>query len=179
MKAIVIYKSKYGASKAYANEIAKVLECDIKNYKDTDISELEKSYDTIIYGGGLYAEIIAGVTLITKNLEKLKNKNLIVFTTGLTPVDYRDYYDKLVIGKNFKGDARDKIKIFNFPGKMIIDELSIPHKIAIKGLKKIMSEKENPTEAEKLLLELCDKSGDFTDMNAVDTLTKYVKNLNL
>ena len=68
-----------------------------------------------------------------------------------------------------------QIKIFNFLGKMIIDELSIVHKTAIKTLKKIMSGKENPTEMEKLLVELCDSDGDFTDKNAISELIAYVK----
>lgn len=43
------------------------------------------TYDTVIYGGGLYASGINGVKLITKNLDKLKNKKVIVFATGATP----------------------------------------------------------------------------------------------
>ena len=40
----------------------------------TDITK----YDTIIYGGGLYAEVINGVTLITKNNDKLKDKKILL-----------------------------------------------------------------------------------------------------
>ena len=85
------------------------------------------------------------------------------------------YYDKIVVEKNFKAEMTDKIKVFNFFGKMIIEELSLPHKAAIKALKKIMSGKENPTEMEKLLIKLCDESGDFTDKNAINDLVAYVK----
>lgn len=60
-------------------------------------------------------------------------------------------------------------------GKMIIDELSLPHKIAIKSLKKLMSSKENPTEMEKLLIELCDADGDFSDKNSIVPLIDYIK----
>ncbi|MBQ4109962.1 MAG: flavodoxin [Clostridia bacterium] len=174
MKPIIIYKSKYGSTRAYAEWIAEELNCrvtDVKNIKISDLAE----YDTVIYGGGLYAEVIAGVTFITKNFEKLKNKKLIVFTTGLTPADCREYYDKMVVEKNFKPEMADKIKIFNFLGKMIIEELSLPHRTAIKALKKIMSGKENPTEMEKLLIKLCDESGDFTDKNAINDLVAYAK----
>ena len=58
---------------------------------------------------------------------------------------------------------------------MILDELSLPHKTAIKALKKIMSGKENPTEMERLLIKLCDVSGDFTDRSAIKELVEYVK----
>ena len=173
MNPIVIYKSKYGSTKAYADWIAEKLGCQSVNAKEIKIHDL-KEYDTIIFGGGLYAEVIAGVTLITKNFDALSHKKLIVFTTGLTPLDCRDYYDKMVIEKNFKPYMLEKIKIFNFMGKMIIDELSLPHKAAIKTLKKIMSGKENPTEMEKLLIDLCDKSGDFTDFTQAQHLVSHI-----
>ena len=69
----------------------------------------------------------------------------------------------------------EKIKIFNFMGRMVVDELSLVHRAAIKSLKKIMSAKENPTEMEKLLIELCDADGDFTDRNSIKELVEYIK----
>lgn len=174
MNAIVVYKSKYGSTKAYAEWIAEELGCKAVDAKGMKIDELVK-YDTIIYGGGLYAEIIAGVNLITKNIDKLAGKKIAVYSTGITPLDCRDYYDKMVIEKNFKPEMLEHIKVFNFMGKMILDELSFPHKTAIKALKKLMGGKENPTEMEKLLVDLCDADGDFTDREAIKDLVAYVK----
>ena len=174
MNAIVVYKSKYGSTKAYAEWIAEELGCKAVDAKGMKIDELVK-YDTIIYGGGLYAEIIAGVNLITKNIDKLAGKKIAVYSTGITPLDCRDYYDKMVIEKNFKPEMLEHIKVFNFMGKMILDELSFPHKTAIKALKKLMGGKENPTEMEKLLVDLCDVDGDFTDREAIKDLVAYVK----
>ena len=65
-KTIVVYKTKYGSTKSYAQWIAEDLGCNFVDAKDIKIDELLQ-YDTIIYGGGLYAEIINGVSLITKN----------------------------------------------------------------------------------------------------------------
>ena len=174
MKTIVIYKTKYGSTKTYAEWISEELGCDAVDAKKITADELLK-YDTIIYGGGLYAEVINGVSLITKNIEKLGNKKLIVYTTGITPLDCRDYYDKMVIEKNFKPEMAPKIKMYNFPGKMIINELSMVHRTALKTLKKIMSAKENPTDMEKLLVDLCDANADFSDREAIKELVEYAK----
>ncbi len=174
MNTIVIYKSKYGSTKQYAQWIADELCCkavDVKKIKLDDIL----GYDTVIYGGGLYAEIINGASFITKNLERLSGKKLIVFSTGITPTDCREYYDKLVTEKNFKGDSLERIKVFNFLGKMIISELSPVHRTAIKALKKLMSGKENPSEMEKLLVQLCDCDGDYSDRNSIKPLVDYAK----
>lgn len=176
MRTIVVYKSKYGSTKAYAEWISEALSCEIREAKSINLEELLE-YDTVIYGGGLYAEVISGVTLITKNLDSLKDKNLIVFTTGITPLEIRDYYDKLVIEKNFKNGADKKIKVYNFTGKMVLSELSLPHGAALKSLKKIMSAKKNPGEMEKLLIKLCDADGDFSDKAQIKELVEYVKAL--
>ncbi len=54
MKTIVVYKSKSGYTKTYAEWISSELNCDLKCAEDIKIDELLK-YDVIIYGGGLYA----------------------------------------------------------------------------------------------------------------------------
>lgn len=174
MNAIIIYRSKYGSTKLYADRLAEELSCpaiDARSVKPEDL----RVYDTVIYGGGLYAEVIAGVTLITKNLDMLKGKKVIVYTTGLTPTDCRDYYDKLVLEKNFKNGVPENVRIFNLPGKMIFDELSLPHKAAIKMLKALMSKKESPTDMERLLIDLCDADGDFTDKSLIKELAEYAR----
>ena len=163
MSTIVVYKSKYGSTKQYAEWIAEELGCNFIDAKNVKIDDLMK-YDTIIYGGGLYAEIINGVILLTKNMDRLEDKKLIVYST-----------DKLVIDKNFKPEIREKIRVYNFLGKMILDELTIVHRTALKTLKKIMQGKENPTEMEKLLVELCDANGDFSDREAIKDLVEYAK----
>lgn len=172
MNTIVVYKTKYGSTKTYAEWIGEELNCTIKESKEITIDDLKK-YDTIIYGGGLYAEIINGVSLITKNIDRLKNKKIAIFTTGITPLDCREYYDKIVIEKNFKNGLPECIKVFNFTGKMVINELSAVHRAALKTLKKIMSSKKEPTEMEKLLVELCDADGDFSDRIQIVDLIKY------
>ena len=58
---------------------------------------------------------------------------------------------------------------------MILEELSVVHRAALKSLKKIMASKKEPTEMEKLLVELCTKSGDFTDKESIKELIEYAK----
>ena len=174
MNAIVLYKSKYGATKLYAEWIAEELKCEAKNAKGVKIDDL-LSYDTIVYGGGLYAEVINGISLITKNIEKLDSKRIYVFTTAITPLDCRAYYEGEVLEKNFKNFPLEKIKIYNFLGKMLTEELSFVHRKALVVLKKIMSSKENPTDLEKLLIELCDYNKDETDKNAIYPMIEDIK----
>ena len=174
MKTIVVYKTKYGSTKTYAEWIAEELSCEAVDVKHTNIEKLFE-YDTIIYGGGLYAEVINGVSIITKNLDKLKDKKIAVYTTGITPLDCRAYYDTYVIEKNFKNGVPENVKLFNFLGKMKLDELSLVHRTALKSLKKIMQNKKNPSEMEKMLIDLCDADGDFSNKEDIKDLITYIK----
>ena len=174
MKTIVIYKTKYGSTKTYAEWIAEELGCDAVDVKSVKIDDL-LCYDTIIYGGGLYAEVINGVSIITKNIEKLKDKKIIIYTTGITPADVTDYYNGEVLERNFKNGVPENIKIYNFLGKMILDELTPVHRAALVSLKKIMSAKKNPSDMVKLLIDLCDADGDFSDRNSIAPLVEYAK----
>ena len=174
MSAIVIYKTKYGSTKDYAEWIAEELGCESVDAKNVKIDDII-GYDTIIYGGGLYAEVINGVSLITRNIERLRDKKIVIFTTGITPPDVREYYDDEVIKKNFKNGVPENVKIFNFLGKMIQSELTPVHYAAIVSLKKLMSAKKNPSDMVKLLIELCSADGDFSDRKYIKDLIKYIK----
>ena len=78
MKTIILYTSKYGATKKYADWLAAELSCAAEETKRADIAKVQQ-YDTVILGGGIYAGGIAGLSFIKKNYERLKAKKLIVF----------------------------------------------------------------------------------------------------
>lgn len=172
MNVIVVYKSKYGSTRDYAQWIADELKCVCKEAGETHIDELEK-YDTIIYGGGLYAGVIGGVSLITKNYERLKGKKIIVFTTGLAPLENSNYYNS-IREKNFKGENFNQITVFNFLGKMIQSELTLPHRGALKLLKRMLKNKKELSPDEELLMSLCDADSDFRDKASIKPLIKAV-----
>ena len=63
-KTIVFYKSKFGISKDYAYWISNVIDCQVFDYSNITIDTLLQ-YDTIIFGGDLYANGINGASMIT------------------------------------------------------------------------------------------------------------------
>ena len=77
MNGIILYQSKYGATKKYADWISEETGFKCVETKSTNIKEVEE-YDNIILGGGIYAMGIAGLSFLKKNIEKLSGKNIIV-----------------------------------------------------------------------------------------------------
>ena len=73
MSGIILYKSKYGATKQYADWIAEITGFPCIKTDDADIKTLS-DYDVIILGGGIYASGIAGLSFLKNNIDKLKDK---------------------------------------------------------------------------------------------------------
>ena len=174
-KAVVIYKSNYGAAKTYAQGIANKLDIDLFPVSQVGIEKLLE-YDTIIYGGGLYASGINGISLIVKNFEKLKNKNLIVFTVGLAATEDKKVFEP-ILKKNFTDEMIDKITVFNLRGAIDYKKLNLVHRSMMAMLKTMVSGKKELTDEDRQMLETYGDRVDFTDINTVEPLIEYVKNL--
>lgn len=75
MNGVILYQSKYGATKKYAMWLSDETGFSLVETKRAKIEDIEK-FDTIILGGGVYASGIAGLSFIRKNIDVLQNKKL-------------------------------------------------------------------------------------------------------
>ena len=85
-KGIIIYQSKYGATKKYVDWLIEETKFDCIETSDAKIKNIEK-YDTIILCGGIYASGIAGLSFFRKNYNILKNKKLAILCVGASPFE--------------------------------------------------------------------------------------------
>ena len=67
-KGIILYQSKYGATKKYAQWLQEETGFDLQETKLADVKQV-REYDTIILGGGVYASGIAGFSFLKKNID--------------------------------------------------------------------------------------------------------------
>ena len=77
----VIYASHYGFTEAYARWLAEELAADLLEAGKVKREDLER-HGTIVYGGGLYAGGVNGISLLVKNAERIQGKRLYLFTWG-------------------------------------------------------------------------------------------------
>lgn len=173
MNTVVIYKSKTGYTRKYAEWVAEELSADIFDASKVDIKMLNK-YDTIIYGGSLYAVGINGVKLIKKNINQLKDKKLVVFATGASPL--RDSVINEVVSNNFTIEEQKEIKFFYLRGGFNYKKLNIFDKFLMLLLKwKIKNKKKEELSADEIgMLAIYDKSVDFTDKKNIKKIVMYV-----
>ena len=100
MKGIILYTSKYGATKQYADWLAEESGFDCIETKNAKIEDVMQ-YDVIILGGGIYASGISGLSFLKKNIGKLQGKKVIVFCDGASPFDEKAFQQ--IIDHNLKG----------------------------------------------------------------------------
>jgi menaquinone-dependent protoporphyrinogen IX oxidase len=173
MKSIVIYKSKTGFTEGYAEWIGEALGCPVKTADSVKTKDLT-GYDTIIYGGGVYASSISGVKLITKNLDALKDKNLVVWANGARAVT--DEWIKELKENNFKGEQAERIKFFYMRGGLDYNKLGTASKIIIKGVSKMMENEKNADSDNPFKGDLKEIK-DFRTKENIQDLVAYVKSL--
>lgn len=179
-KIAIIYQSKYGTTAQYAKWLAEGLPSDLLERKNVKLEQMA-TYDTIIYGGGLYAGGLIGIDLLIKNFEEISDKNLIIFTCGLAdPTDNKNT-DAIKEGlkKIFTPEMQSKFKIFHLRGGIDYSKLGFVHKALMAMLHKVAKKKDVNTLSveDKNLLETYGKIVDFTDKATLEPILTYVKEL--
>lgn len=173
-KKAVIYKTKYGSTRRYAEWISEALNCDLFESSKFNIDKLA-DYDTIIYGGGLYASGINGIDFITKNFNKLKNKKLIVFTVGLADPNIKSQFTP-IINKNFTEEMLERMKIFHLRGGIDYKRLGLIHKSMMAMLKRMVKSKkeEELTDEDRMMIETYGEVVDFTEKASIEPILAFV-----
>ena len=172
MKTLVIYKSTSGFTKNYAEWIAEELSADIYESRKFSKDKL-KNYNTIIFGGGLYAVGINGIKIIKRNIDILKNKKIIVFATGATP--YRDGVLEEIKNKNFNTQEQKYVEFFYLRGGYNFNKLSVFYKMIMLLLKLKLKLKKNLTSDEQGMLNAYNTPVDFTRKKNIDELIKFAR----
>ena len=172
MKGIIIYKTKYGSTKKYVDWLAEETDFDIINVSKAKINDI-KEYDVIALFGSVYASSISGLSFIRKNYNELKNKKIIVFAVGASPLDKNTLNE--LKNHNLKDDLKD-ISLFYGRGAIDEEKLSFKDRTMCKLLRKAIS-KQNPDTYDPLMKVIVGINGkcDWSDKDYLKPLIEYIK----
>lgn len=170
---IILYQSKYGATKKYAEWLKEETGFDCIETKKADIKKA-KEYDTIILGGGVYASGIAGFSFLKKNIQHLQEKQIIVFCVGASPYDEKAINE---IRKRHFTDTLSNIPLFYCRGAWNEESMSFADRTLCKLLQKAVA-KQDPATYEPwqtALMSAIGQNCDWTDPKYLEPLLKYVE----
>ena len=172
-KGIILYQSKYGATKRYVNWLVETTGFDVIETKKAKVTDLQK-YDVIVLGGGVYASGIAGLHFLKKNISSLCDKKIAVFSVGASPYDEKAI--EQVRDMHFKGDLSN-VPSFYCRGAWDEEKMSIGDRTLCRMLQKAVA-KQNPDEYEpwqKALMSAVGQKCDWTDKAYLEPLLKFIE----
>lgn len=175
-KGIIIYKSKYGTTKKYAEWLAKEIQYDIVEITKTNIKQVSH-YPNIILCGAIYASGISGLSFLKKYFNFLKDKNIAIFCVGASPYDEKMFNE--IKSHNLK-DLLENIPVFYGRGAWDENKMKFMDRTLCKMLQKVVSKKDPSTyeQWETALVEAVGKTCDWTDKEYLQPLINMVKEWN-
>ncbi len=174
MKAIVVYRSKSGFTRKYAEWIAADLGADCFDCRKI-APRLFGDYEVIVFGGSLHKGGINGISVIRRNLALLAGKRLIVFVTGGSVP--RAGIEEEILDANFCEDERKGVRLYYFRGGMDVGKLGILDKLMMIGRRRKLL-RENPselTETDRAFLAAFASPADGTDKAVTGPLVAYAR----
>ena len=156
MNGVILYQSKYGATKRYAEWLSEETGFQCIETKKADINEII-AYDVIILGGGIYASSIAGLSFC-----------------GASPYEENAF---LQIKKHNIKDNLSDIPVFYCRGAWDMDAMSFKDRTLCNLLRKAVAKKDSSDYEiwEKALMEAGDNNCDWTDKKYIEPIMEYIK----
>jgi len=166
-KILVLYKSKSGHAKGYAELFHKHLDADIEEFKKFKQSYLE--YSEIYYLGGLY---IGGINGFKKFNPHVKDNQVIhVFPVGATPGNQRDLDE--IFKVNFTEDEMKRYHIQYLRGGFDFSKCTLMGKFLMTLMKWKLRSIKNPTSDQVGLLKSYEKPLNFvSEQKVLDYIKK-------
>ena len=173
-KQLIIYGSRYGSTKRYAERLAEMTGLEAVEYKAVkDLGD----YDRIVYLGSLYA---GGVMGLKQTVGKMSpRQELIVSTVGLA--DPSDASNVAHIRQSIKDQIPahfyDESRLFHLRGAIDYTKLNLKYRLMMSLLaKKVAKLSEEQQNAEtRAMLETYGKQVDFVDFSSLQPIVDKIK----
>jgi menaquinone-dependent protoporphyrinogen IX oxidase len=171
MRAIVVYNSKTGFTRKYAEWIAQELGCKAMSVKQANYSDC----DVVLYGGWIMANKIAGLDKFKSN-QAIKAKKLIVYATGLTEMSDAEEIEKIK-NANLSASEQKEIPFYYLAGGINYEKMGFLSKSMLKMLYQSLAKKQDRTEKETNMMKSLESSVDHSDRVNIKPLIDYVKGI--
>ena len=164
MKSIILYGSRYGSARRYAQELSKQTDIPAVSYQEAPpLSKLE----TIVYIGALYAGGVLGLTKTLRRQSFGEHQRLVIVTVGLADPDILQNRENIrnALQKQIPAQLYDRAAVFHLRGAIDYQALSLGHRTMMALLHRSLQKKpaEEWSEEDRALMETYGKQADFVD----------------
>jgi len=163
-KTAVIYASKYGTTKQYAQWISEELGAELLDARRIKPAQLQ-AYERVIFGGALYMGGIRGVKLVMKN----PCPSLVVFTVGLVNPKATDY--SAVLERN----GLIGTTVFHFRGGIDYGKLGPWHRMVTAMLKRFAPKGRELFEGHSEFMASYGKRVSYVERSSIEPLVRWAR----
>lgn len=161
MKTIIVYYSKTGFTKRYAQWIAEALEGECIPFEKRGEVRLA-DYDAVLFGSWLHAGSIQKIGWFKKQLRDLRGKKMGVFAVGATPAEATEIV-RQTFEKSFNEEERSCVRCFYLQGGLDYDKMGGVDRMMMRMLCKIISSKKQRTPEDDAMQQMISRSFDAAD----------------
>ncbi len=166
MKGIIIYTSKYGSTKQYAEWLGEDTGFPVRDLKEIKAHEI-KDVDMIVFGGWVLASKIKGSSWVKDKWALLKDLKVVVFSTsGGKPTN--ELTVKL-LESSFPPEIRESIAFFPLQGRFLPDKLNFLDRNMTKLASKLA--KDDP------LMKEMSRGIDGINRGSLEVILEHIKSL--
>lgn len=170
MKTLVVYYSKTGFTRRYANWLKEDLGCDCVPVGGAvpDFSQ----YDTVAFGSSLHAGRIRKLAWFQKQLPRLAGKRVALFFTGAMPPDPAAL--EQCLAQNLSPQTREQVKSFYLWGGLNYENMGVLDKWMMGVFRKMLASKKDPSPEDIEAARMVASSYDKTDRASLQPLERYL-----
>ena len=172
MRTLILYYSKTGHTKKYAEDIAAALKCDVLPLKKLK-KKMIADYDTIIFGSRVMGGRISKVDEFLSNYDLMAEKNVIMFAVGMSLATPESR--KTLISNNLLDLYH--IRFYQFRGSFDFNELSFFERFMLNNSLRMIENDPNATADQKTLLSIRETPINYYDEAAVNKVISIVRKL--
>lgn len=167
-KIAVIYKSKTGFTKKYAEMIAEEIDYVLIDYKNVTVKTMS-DFDIIVFGSRVHAGLIDGYKNIREMFLKSTAEKFVLFVTGATPNEAEDVIDE-VWKNNLSPDELNNIPHFYMQSGLCYEKMGFFDKTMMKMMSAMLKNKKDKTSDEKDFEQAIANSYDISSKKYVEPL---------
>ncbi len=174
MKTVVIYKSRTGFTKRYAEWTAQDTGASLMRLEDASADAL-RGFELVVYGGRVHAGKLDGLARVKALLFTLGGDvKLALFATGATPSAESETIQKMW-EQNLSGDELVSVPHFYFQSGLNYVAMGVGDKTLMKALAAFLGAKKNKSDSESGCENAIASSYDISSQDYVLPLVEYIK----
>ena len=172
MRTLILYTSKTGNTKKYAEDIAQAVNGDVfplQKYKWKDVGD----YDSIVFGGWVMGGKIQGIDDFLSHYDEISDKNILVFSSGMGFVT-SESRDRLI-----SGNVLDiyHIRYYQLRGSFDYSKLHFPYNFMINTSLRALRKDPDSAQDLSMVENLKETPLEFYDQQGIDRIISVLHRL--